>query len=109
MKKSLLNKIEQINQLLPTVNDLDEIPLTYDGGTYPIWVQLSAPITVKNQFVYIHYQQSRLQLNYGDGKTRYNINKTDMFDDNGLFHLEYDLKIILKAFKTAIKRDGYRY
>ena len=109
ISKSILNKIDAINQMLPIITTLDEIPLTYAGGTFPYWVELNSLIEVKNQYVYIDYIKTASGGEFGDGMTRYNTNKTDEFDDNGLAQLKYDLNIIHKAFKTAIKRDKIRF
>lgn len=51
--KAVLNRIDEINSLLPKVNNLDSVPITYDGGTWPQYVVLKKPIKVKNQYVYI--------------------------------------------------------
>ena len=99
--KAVLNRIDEINKLLPLVNDLDTIPLTYDGGTYPEYVILKKPIRVKNQYVYI----------VGGGRNerkfekRYNTNKRVdlLWDTNGLASLKYELSVILRAYKRALK------
>ena len=100
--KAVLNRIDEINRLLPIVNNLDTIPLTYDGGTYPEYVILKKPIKVKNQYVYIvgggHDSERKFEK-------RYNTNKRVdlLWDTNGLASLKYELSVILRAFKRAIK------
>jgi hypothetical protein len=101
--KALLKKIEEINSMLEAVNNADEIPLTYAGGTWPHYVQIK-PIEVKNQFVTIRPSDDASKYStYFETKERYNMNKKDVCDDYGSKHLNYTLNIILKAFKKAVK------
>lgn len=95
MKKSILNRINAINEMLPKVNQSDEIPSTYAGGTFPYYIELNAPIRVKNQFVYISEEKS--QYGYGFDK-RYNVN-----NEGSLEQLMYDLTQIKRAFTRTIK------
>lgn len=99
--KKLLTKIEQINAMIEAVNQSEEIPVTYAGGTWPYYVMIE-PIQVKNQFVTI---RSAIKLNsFIDGKERYNMNKVSAFgDQNCAKHLNYTLNIILKSFKNVTK------
>jgi hypothetical protein len=83
--------------MLDAVNQADEIPCTYDGGTWPYYVQLTGPIQVKNQFVYI--QEEKGQFNYGFEK-RYNTNKLDGI--GSLEELSHHLAIILRSFKKVL-------
>lgn len=98
MKKSLVNRIESINAMLPAVNQADEIPYTYDGGTWPYYIQLTGPIQVKNQFVYI--QEEKGLYNYGFEK-RYNTNKEEGF--GSMEELKRHLTLINRAFQKVIK------
>ena len=103
--KALLKKIEEINSMLPAVNDAGDIPLTYAGGTWPYYVQIK-PIEVKNQFVTIRpslMPDFPIRYSYFETKERYNMNKKDVCDDYGSKHLNYTLNIILKAFKKVTK------
>jgi hypothetical protein len=105
--KALLKKIEEINSMLPAVNDAGDIPLTYAGGTWPYYVQIK-PIEVKNQFVTIRPSDDASssycsRYTYFKTKERYNMNKKDVCDDYGSKHLNYTLNIILKAFKKVTK------
>jgi hypothetical protein len=104
IKKSITDRINEINQLLPTVDDLLSYPITYLDGTFPSYVIVTQPIEIKNQFVYIHYDKSF--DNYDQGKIRFNVNKKGKFDEYGEDYLITDLKVILKAFKKAIKEDN---
>jgi hypothetical protein len=102
--KALLKKIEEINSMLEAVNNADQIPLTYAGGTWPYYVQIK-PIEVKNQFVTIRpSDDASLRHNYFETKERYNMNKKSVCGDEYCAkHLNYTLNIILKAFKKAVK------
>lgn len=95
VSKSILNRIEKINSMLDRVNEVDEIPTTYAGGTWPYYVELSAPIEVKNQFVYI--QENKSRYGYGFDK-RYNVN-----NEGSLEILKYDLSQITRAFNKVLK------
>lgn len=101
--KALLKKIEEINAMLPAVNDAGAIPLTYAGGTWPYYVQIK-PIEVKNQFVTIRpSDDASFRYTYFETKERFNMNKKSiMGDENCAKHLNYTLNIILKAFKKVI-------
>lgn len=105
IKKSIADRIIEINELLPIVNELGNFPITYNDGSYPSYVILDKPIEVKNQFVYVFY--NTYQDNYIQGKMRYNLNKTGEFDEYGEVYLLADLKLILKAFKKSIKENKY--
>lgn len=102
--KSLLKKIDLINSMIDSVNDADEIPLTYAGGTWPYYVQIKA-IEVKNQFVTIRPSEDAYSRHtYFETKERYNMNKKSICGDEYCAkHLNYTLNIILKAFKKATK------
>jgi hypothetical protein len=99
--KAILNRIEEINNLLPMVANLDEYPTTFAGGTHEHYLILESPIKVQNQFVYICFEQTNYNLE--KGKIRYNTNKRGPFDYNGLDALKYTLSIILKSYKKALK------
>ena len=106
--KALLKKIEEINSMLPAVNDAADIPITYAGGTWPYYVQIK-PIEVKNQFVTIRPSDDASssycsRYTYFKTKERFNMNKKSiMGDENCAEHLKYTLNIILKAFKKVTK------
>ena len=95
MKKAITNVIDQINEMLPKVNALGDYVSTYDGGTHPYYIILDKPIEIKNQFVYIH--EDKAEYCYGFDK-RYNTN-----NEHQLEWLMYDLRLIRKEFKKAIK------
>jgi len=98
MKRAITKVIDQINEMLPKVNALDEYVSTYDGGTFPYYIILDKPIEVKNQFVYIHEDNG--EYRYGFEK-RYNTN-----NDWQLEELMYHLRLIKKEFKKAISYAG---
>lgn len=104
--KALLKKIEEINSMLAAVNDAEDIPVTYAGGTWPYYVQIE-PIEVKNQFVTIRpslMPDFPIRYSYFETKERYNMNKKSIGGDEYCAkHLNYTLNIILKAFKKITK------
>lgn len=102
--KKLIQKIEQINALIDAVNESENIPVTYAGGTWPYYVQIK-PIEVKNQFVTIRpSDDASFRYTYFETKERYNMNKKSVCGDEFCAkHLNYTLNIILKSFKNAIK------
>lgn len=92
-------KINTINLLIDSVNQSENVPYTYAGGTYPMIVYIK-PIVIKNQFVTI---QTDEHGTYIDNKERYNINKSSTFGDEFCKkHLEYTLNVILKTFKKTL-------
>ena len=95
VSKSIMNRILAINEMLPTVLNADEIPVSYAGGTWPYYIELTAPIVVQNQFVYISENKGE---NSYDFKKRYNVN-----DEDSLDQLKYDLRVIKTAFNAAVK------
>ena len=94
MRKAILNRIIEINEMLPMVADSEEIPTTYAGGTFPYYIQLTAPIEVRNQFVYISEEKGMYAYNFDK---RYNVNNEQSLDQ-----LKYDLTQIKRAFKKVI-------
>jgi len=105
MKKAILNRINQINALIPEIKKLDETPCTYDGGTFPFYIDING-IDVKNQFVYIRENKSRrLIAEYGYGfEKRYNVNKQEGF--GSVEELKWALSLILRTFKKEIKKQS---
>ena len=103
MTKSILNKINEINALINKVNELDNYPITYAGGTFPYYVVIK-PIKVKNQFVTIESDIN--DYSFIDKKERYNVNKVSvMGDEYCKGHLTYTLNIILKSFNQLITKN----
>ena len=94
--------IDEINNLLPLVNNCNNYASTYDGGTFPYYIMLDDFITVKNQFVYI--KQSNFSNIYPFEK-RYNLNNKDQFSVNGVKALLYDLRLIKKSFKNLLNNN----
>jgi hypothetical protein len=104
VKKAIQNKIDEINQLMPIVNDLDNIPFTYDGGTYPAYVILTDTILVRKNYVYLFYENS--VNNYDQGDIRFNLNKLSTDQPYGEYQLKHELNMILKAYKAALKKQN---
>jgi hypothetical protein len=101
LPKSIETRINLINSMLPQISNLDKIPFTYNGGTWPYYVEIQ-PIEIKGLKVTIKAKDLKSKNNYINAE-KYNVNNTDYFADNGLSGLSYDLSVILKAFKTALK------
>ena len=95
VSKAIMNRIIAINEMIPAVLNLDEVPTSYAGGTYPYYIDIKKPIVVSNQFVYIAEEKS--SHSYGFEK-KYNVN-----NEGQLEQLKYDLSIIKRAFNQAIK------
>lgn len=101
LSKAIETRINLINSMLPQIENLDEIPFTYNGGTWPYYVEIQ-PIEIKGLKVIIKAQDLKSKNNYINAQ-EYNANNTDYFAENGLNGLKYDLSVILKAFKTALR------
>ena len=98
MKKRIQTKIDKINDMLEAVALADETPTTYDGGTFPYYVQLKAPIRVKNQFVYI--PEDKWSMYSYRFEKRYNVNRE--YGIGSLEELNHHLNVIIKSFKKVI-------
>jgi hypothetical protein len=99
--KKLIQKIEQINAMIEAVNESENIPVTYAGGTWPFYVLID-PIQVNGKFVTI--RSAINQNSFIEGKERYNLKKSSVFGDEFCAkHLNYTLNIILKSFKNVTK------
>ncbi len=94
--------IDEINNLLPLVDNSNNYASTYDGGTLPYYIILKECISIKNQFVYI--KQSNFSNIYPFEK-RYNLNNKDEFSVNGVKALLYDLRLIKKTFKNLLNNN----
>jgi len=97
---AIQRRVDEINRLLPLVNESDELAGGYFGSTMYSYVILKKPIEIKNQFVYIYSDPFHYPF-----ERRYNMNNKDEFSVNGLPALKYDLAIILKAFKKVLKDE----
>ncbi len=89
-------RITEINSMIDRVNQLNEIPCTYAGSTFPYLIQLTGNILIRNQFVYI--QEQKGNWNYGFDK-RYNVNNEGSFEQ-----LKYDLSIIYRTFRKELRK-----
>ena len=95
LSKQLKERINQINVLLEKVNQVEEIPYTYGGSTWPYLVQLEKPIKYNERFVWIYEAESWNK--YGFEK-RYNANNPEQLQE-----LKYHLRLIRRAFKHVLK------
>jgi hypothetical protein len=98
MKKSITNTINEINKLIPEIQNMNFYVTTYDNGTFPYYIILTDLIKVKNQFVYIAEDKSQHAYNF---EKRYNTNNEHQEEE-----LIYHLRLIKREFKKAIKK-GY--
>mgnify|MGYP003135422413 CR=1 FL=1 len=106
MKKfpiAIQRKIDEINEMLPKINEAEVYPTTYAGGTIEKYILLLEPIEIKNQYVYICEKLDE-KMKFGFEK-RYNVNDNrDEYESiNGRKSLMYELGIIKRAFKKALK------
>jgi hypothetical protein len=101
LPKAIETRINLINSMLPQIETLDEIPFTYNGGTWPYYVEIQ-PIEIKGLKVIIKAKHVKGPYNYINAQ-KYNANKNDYFSEDGINGLKYDLSVILKAFKTALR------
>ena len=100
--KATLKKIDLINSLIESVNECDNVPTTYNGGTFPHYVVIKS-IRVNNQFVTIESDINT--YSFIDKKERYNINKVSIMGDEFCNkHLNHTLNIILKSFNKTLNK-----
>lgn len=102
VKKSIQDRVDEINALLPIVNDLPNLPYTYGGGTFPSYVILAKPIIIIDSHVFINYSEFVMD-NYDKGLVRFDLKKKGFDSLMGEYELKEELKVILKAFKKSIK------
>ena len=105
MKKvstQLAKRIDEINALIQQASELELTAYTYGGGTHEHYVNLK-PIVVKNQFVTIETASATMYDFIG--KSRFNVNNDDFWDDNGIEALKWNLHHIKKALVNAIKNN----
>ncbi len=101
LPKAIETRINEINSLIQLVDIQEEYAYTYNGGTYPYHVDIK-PIQVNGLKVTIEAKDPKWSHNYINKQT-YKASDLDYFSETGLIGLKYDLSVILKAFKKAIK------
>jgi hypothetical protein len=90
INKSLRTRIEEINSLLPAVENSRDILYGYFGGTYPHEINFTSPIEIKNnKYVY---------MNCSTFENRYNVNNEWQLDE-----LKYNLSQVLKEINKLLK------
>ena len=99
-------RVDEINEMLPKVNESGDYASTYAGSTMESYIILDKPIQIKGNFVYISEEDSRWGK-YGFEK-RYNVNDTrDVYESiKGRKALMSDLGIIKRAFTKLLKSEG---
>lgn len=103
MRKSILTRINQINELLPQINNLADYVYTYDGGTWPYLIDIN-PIEVLTTKVKITNKKAdkgNYILGDGDGKGEVYV----FSKDYELDELNHTTKVILREFKKALKNN----
>lgn len=98
MKKSVINIINEVNELCEFVRENHVHVVAYDGGTYPTIIDVDK-VEVNNQFVYI--RENGKSINHYGFEKRYNVNKTDEYAIGGIKELMYHLRLIRKEYKKA--------
>ena len=99
-------RVDEINEMLPKVNESGDYASTYAGSTMESYIILDKPIQIKGNYVYISEEDSRWGK-YGFEK-RYNVNDTrDVYESiKGRKALMSDLGIIKRAFTKLLKSEG---
>lgn len=98
LPKSIENRISEINAMLPQIGNLENYVYTYCGGTWPYLINIE-PIQINGLKVIIKAIDER--VNY---KSNYITREAyKVSDADSLENLKYDLSIILRAFKKALK------
>jgi hypothetical protein len=98
LPKQIENRIAEINAMLPKISNLENYVYTYAGGTWPYLINIE-PIQVNGLKVVIKSMDEK--VNY---KSNYITREAYKVSDvDSLENLKYDLSVILRAFKKAIK------
>jgi hypothetical protein len=95
MQTAIKNKINEINSLIPLVDQLESFVYTYAGGTWPYMIDIN-PIQIDGDKVII----TAKAIGKNDFISDQSYSTKDYFS---LDELKYDLATILKAFKKALK------
>lgn len=99
VSKTILNRINSINIMLEYINNNNLLLGSYSGSTMYSYLILNKPIEVKNQFIYIHWENS--EHNYSKGSERFNTNDFWQLDE-----LKYNLSLINRVFKKGLKENN---
>ena len=102
MKKSIVKKINEVNELCKQISEafndgLIDTPTTYDGGTFPYYIDVKE-VKIKNQFIYIDEVKSQHSYNF---EKRYNSNKEEGI--GSVEELNWHLNLIRKTYKKELK------
>jgi hypothetical protein len=98
LPKQIENRIAEINAMLPKISNLENYVYTYAGGTWPYLINIE-PIQINGLKVIIKAMEEK--VNY---KTNYITREAYKASDaDSLDCLKYDLSVILRAFKKALK------
>jgi hypothetical protein len=98
LPKQIETRIAEINAMLPKISNLENYVYTYAGGSWPYLINIE-PIEINGLKVIIKAMDEK--VNY---KSNYITREAyKVSDEDSLENLKYDLSIILKAFKKALK------
>ena len=98
LPKSIETRIAEINAMIPQIDNLENHVYTYAGGTWPYLINIE-PIQINGLKVIIKAMDEK--VNY---KSNYITREAYKVSDvDSLENLKYDLSIILRAFKKALK------
>lgn len=98
LPKAIENRINEINQLIPLIDQLENFVYTYAGGTWPYKIDIK-PIEVSKLKVVIK-AKNPVNVNSNDFLVNEIYNAKDFYSIDAL---KYDLSVILRAFKKALK------
>jgi hypothetical protein len=96
LPKQIETRIAEINAMIPQVDNLDQFVYTYAGGTWPYVINID-PIQINGLKIIIKAKNQKHGHNYINEET-YRAN-----NEYNLENLKYDLSVILRAFKKALK------
>ena len=98
LPKQIETRIAEINAMIPQIDNLENHVYTYAGGTWPYLINIEPiqinglKITIKSKFGKFRYAENYITLETYKASDEYNLE-----------NLKYDLSVILRAFKKAIK------
>jgi hypothetical protein len=98
LPKSIENRINEINSMIPLIDQLDGFVYTYAGGTWPYKIDIK-PIEINKSKVIIK-AKNPVNINSSDFLVNEIYNTNDFYNTDAL---KYDLSVILRAFKKALK------
>jgi hypothetical protein len=99
---AIKRRVEELNDLIKWAEDKDNFVYSDMGSTWGSYLIFKKPVAIKNQFVYVEYDNGHDRKPV---KERYNVNQESSLDE-----LKYTLSQILRAYRKAKKdfdKKGY--